>query len=176
MKKAFLAGILALFVCVSGVFSAENNNPGGWGIGAGFHGGYGNESLNGAALSLKAPQLPIYWGAQLGFRSHYFSFGLTGDYYVLDRPLVRDINLGWYLGVGGFFDFGSYSAGGYGWNYLDLGARVPIGLSWQPLRWLEVFGEAAPGLGLGLFFGDFAGDAAELFWAFNVAIGVRFWF
>jgi hypothetical protein len=188
MKKVLLIGILALLVCVSGVFAAENNHPDGWGIGVGFHGGYGGAGLYGAALSLKAPQLPIYWGIQLSLYNHYFGLGITGDYYVFDRPLVRDINLGWYLGVGGFFGFGHYSekrsiAGikyQASWTSLNVGVRVPVGLSWQPLKWLEVYTGIAPGLGLGFYVageddGGSAKSGAYFHWAFDVELGVRFW-
>jgi hypothetical protein len=102
---------------------------------------------------------------------------VTGDYYFIDKPLVPEINLDWYLGLGGY-------AGMWIWkdNYrpsgaadgspdmsVTLGARLPIGLSWQPLDFLEVFMDVAPSLGLWVIplrFPD---------WDVHVDVGVRFW-
>jgi hypothetical protein len=159
MKKLVLAVLLSLMLCTAGAFA---EHPDGFGIGIMGRGGYrwDTGTMSGGALSLKAPGLPIYWGIDLDLYSNYIGFGVTGDYYFIDSWLASEIGLGWYFGLGGFVDFGTYDHryDYYDWTYLGFGLRVPIGLSWQFFRnskvSFELFGELAPSLGLGLRFWD----------------------
>jgi hypothetical protein len=157
MKKVVLAVLLGLVLCGACVFA---EHPGGWGAGVMGHGGYGwgRGGLGGAAFSLKAPPLPVYWGVSLELYSSYFGVSVSGDYYLVDNMLAPEIGLGWYLGLGGFFTFGRYNPSyDYNdWTYLSFGGRLPVGLSWQFFRnstiGLELFGEVVPSFGLGLRF------------------------
>ncbi|MDR0524934.1 MAG: DUF3996 domain-containing protein [Spirochaetaceae bacterium] len=155
-----------LAVCIIGLTlgtAAFADHPDGWGIGivGGFGGigwGYGSGGGGAFGLSLKAPMLPVFWSLSLGINtwgsSSYIGFGLTGDYYIFDKVLYEPAKLHWFLGVGGFFNFQSWSEEYLkykaSWMYFDFGVRVPIGISWQPLDFLEVFLNAAPSLGLGI--------------------------
>jgi opacity protein-like surface antigen len=173
MKKLILIVLLGLVIATAGVFA---DHPAGWGIGVegqynfaweGFEGG------SGAALSLKAPQLPIFWGISLSFRDDTFGISVTGDKYITDKALIPDINLGWYLGLGGYVGLLHWS----GYNMINFGARLPIGLSWRPLDFLELFLDVAPSLGLGIYFGDYVGDNFEFpEGGLGMDIGVRLWF
>ena len=181
MKKFVILFALIAILATGTVFA---DHPGGWGVGVvGFWPG-------GAGLSLKAPMLPVFWAINLGFNSDYVSFGLTGDYYIFDQVLVSDAKLHWFLGVGGFFDFYSYSVSAYGVNYsytnVGFGVRVPVGLSWQPLDLLEIFADLAPSLGLHIkgegkytynnqeHIGQKAGAGFGFWWP--IEIGIRLWF
>jgi outer membrane protein assembly factor BamA len=106
---------------------------------------------------------------------NYFGLGVSGDFYIFDLPLVSDIGLGWYLGVGGYVNLSLWNSNssnsGMG---LSLGGRVPIGLSWMlplplPLP-LELYLQAHVGLGVSVFnpfhFPDFG-------WGGN--LGIRIW-
>jgi hypothetical protein len=161
MKKLAIIGILGLVLGIGGLFA---DHPDGLGIGIEFNGGTGGF---GPALSLKIPSLPIFWSVGLSFGGDYFGLGLTGDYYFIDKALVPDINLGWYVGVGGFAYLGFNDDD----MWFGLGARVPIGLSWQFLEKFELFVEIAPQLGLEILpdpkfpYGNF----------FTGALGARIW-
>lgn len=158
MKKFAIAAFLALAIGAGSLFA---DHPGGWGIGlqGGWSGG------GGGALTLKAPQLPIYWtiNANTGW------LGVSGDYYFIDKSLASGAagTLGWYLGVGGFVSI-AYN------SWIGIGIEVPIGLSWLPLDFLEVYLQAAPYAGLGIGGGDI------FFWPDGIplggSLGIRFWF
>lgn len=162
MKRFAIAAFLALAIGAGSLFA---DHPGGWGIG--LQGGW--SAAGGGGLTLKAPQLPIYWtvNANSGW------LAVSGDYYFIDKSLASGAagTLGWYLGAGGFVNI-VYNR----WNghWLGLGVEVPIGLSWLPLDFLEVYLQAVPHLGFGIGgeggFGLWAGDFI------GVSLGVRFWF
>ncbi|MDR1986044.1 MAG: hypothetical protein LBP88_03605 [Treponema sp.] len=158
MKKLVAVCIIGLSLGAAGAFA---EHPDGWGLGIVGRGGYGGSGPN---LSLKAPSLPIYWGIGLGIWEGAFSMGVSGDYYIIDTALVPDINLDWYFGVGGYVSLGI--SDGFG---LALGARVPLGLSWEFLEHFELFGNIFAGLGIGispLYFPDWKGGGE---------LGIRYW-
>ncbi|MDR3341995.1 MAG: hypothetical protein LBT14_04260 [Treponema sp.] len=185
MKKLAAVCIIGLVLGIAGVFAEDQqsdkekffftkNHPDGWGIGVQVGGG---NSGGGAALSLKIPALPIFWAVNLGFNSYYFGLGVSGDYYFIDKELVPAIKLGWYWGVGGYVGLGFWDddhGPGYGNDdggmSLALGVRSPIGLTWQPLKFLEVFLQAVPSIGLGIVPG------VGLDWGIGGNLGIRFWF
>jgi hypothetical protein len=185
MKKLIAVVLLGLVLCVAGAFA---DHPNGWGIGiVGQYGGNwtGGGSLGGAALSLKAPALPVFWGISLTFPNDGFGFGVTGDYYLIDQSLVKEAGLGWFLGIGGYVDFLTYRwrilNKDYSQTGLGLGVRVPIGLSWQPVNVFEFFFDFAPSLGILFYGGDYydyyASESKIRFgggWQGDV--GIRFWF
>jgi hypothetical protein len=132
-------------------------------------------------LHIKAPPLPVYWSVHLdilnqGTKDSAFELDLTGDYYIIDKTLAADIGLGWFLGLGGYLSF--YHQGPHtSYNSLGAGARLPIGLSLQPLDFLEIFMDIAPSIGARYYFGDktpkeFGFPAGG--WQGDLA--VRFWF
>jgi hypothetical protein len=186
MKKFFFAGVLEFALTISAVFA---DHPDGWGIGVMGRGGwgYGHGGLGGAALSLKAP-FPVYWGINLDLGSNYFGLGLTGDYYLIDKQLADfgGPSLGWYLGIGGFLGYGTYNSSVASWTSLSLGARVPIGLSFQiPVSSisLEFFGALTPNLGFGFWFwdskyNDYWKDEANIRLVGGIGgeLGLRIWF
>jgi hypothetical protein len=197
MKKYILCGALGLALAVSGVFA---DHPNGLGIGVLGRFGWTNagdgESFGGPALSLKIPSLPVFWGVNLDIRNHYFGLGVTGDYYIIDQTLANiggSVPFGWYLGLGGYLGFGTWSSDSGYWDgsrshkasYTELGfgARLPIGISLQiPIStiFLEAFLEAGPGLGLWVHMYDDSpywrnSDKVGLGFSFPAAIGVRIW-
>ena len=184
MKKFLM--VLAL-VAILATGTAFADHPDGWGVGV--VGGWGY-NLDGAyGLSLKIPSIPIYWAINLGLGSHYFGVGITGDYYVIDDALPVP-TLNWFLGVGGFFNFRSwsykYDYGDWSYTSMNFGVRVPIGLSWQPIDLIEVFLDVAPSLGLGIWGGyteKYSGGTEKkhdgefrFFFGLPVEIGLRLWF
>jgi hypothetical protein len=172
MKKLVL--VLALLVILA--IGAFAEHPEGWGIGIVGQSHFdwnGFKGSPGAALSLKAPQWPIFWGINARIRNSYFGLSVTGDYYMVDKRLTPDINFGWYIGIGGYAGF--YHVGGdSSYNGLSVGARVPVGIYIIPVSFFEVFLDVAPSLGLGIYLGNKSGlelPAGGL----GADLGVRFW-
>jgi hypothetical protein len=191
MKKLVLGIALAAILATGAAFA---DHPAGWGIGiqGGVDGGWaGSGAGGGGALSLKVPGVPIFWAVNMGFGSDHFSVGVSGDYYFIDSPLVPAAKLHWFLGGGGWFHFYSYSHTAYGLdsNYFSfaLGARLPIGLSWQPFPVLELFADFAPSLGIAFDSDGKSKDStgteytwhegkAHLAGGWGIDLGIRLWF
>jgi hypothetical protein len=172
MKKLVLVLAFLVFMAV-GAFA---EHPSGWGIGIVGQSNFawnGFTGYPGAALSLKTPQKPIFWGINARIKNSFFGVSVTGDYYIIDKRLTPDINFGWYFGIGGYADF--YHVGGdSSYNGLGVGARVPIGIYIIPVSFFEVFIDVAPSLGLGIKFGNESGlelPAGGL----GADLGIRFW-
>jgi len=168
MKRLILVLVLFAIIAAGSVFA---DHPQGFGIGiqGGTSGAWEGEGglHNGAALSLKLPSIPIFWAARLDIYDDYFFLDVSGDKYLIDSILVKDIGLNWYLGLG-------LGVGiGIGGDDLGLGvsARLPVGLSWQPIPLLEIFLQLVPNLGVQVMpdfhfpYGGWGGD-----------LGIRFWF
>jgi len=191
MKKLVIVVALIAILATGSVFA---DHPSGLGIGVVGGMGWGGFGGGAYGLSLKLPSIPIFWAINLGAGSNYFRIGLTGDSYFIDQVLVSDIGLHWFLGLGGFFNFynyseeyrsGSYSSK-YSYTHMNLGARLPIGLSWQPIDLIEIFIDLAPSLGLGIDGGykykNSIGDEVKkdgsmgFFFGIPLEIGLRLWF
>lgn len=137
----------------------------GWGIGASYNLNFLDSATPGAALTFKLDNLPLISIAGR-FGSNLLSLGLTADWWLYQQALGgTSVNL--YAGVGGY---GSLTM--FGNNaYLDGGVRVPIGINIFPVKFLELFVEIAPALGITL-------SDPIVFPNFGVqgAFGLRFWF
>ncbi|MCL2232356.1 MAG: DUF3996 domain-containing protein [Treponema sp.] len=179
-KKLVLIVTLAALMTVGAagnLFAESPVHPGGWGIGAIWGSDVGGErgyrSTNNLAFSLKIPDVPIFWALDLSVTSDWTRIGVQGDYYLAGGFFVSDI-LGWFLGIGfyGNFMFGN-DIGAVG-----FGARLPIGLTFQPIDILEVFLNIAPRLG-GTFWTTGHHDGFRFpddrgFFGFE--LGLRLWF
>jgi len=166
MKKMLLVSILIL-VMAGAAFADHPNDKFGIGIMAGYWGGWekGGGSAH-TALSLKIPNIPIFWAINLGFDSNYFRMGVSGDYYLAEGVLVSDINLHWFAGLGAWVNLAFVSDN----TYLSLGGRVPIGLSWHVLEIMEIFLDIAPSLGFQVT-PDFHFPSG----GWPIEIGIRIW-
>jgi hypothetical protein len=122
----------------------------------------GNGLPNSAFLSLRVPRVPAVLGigATIPADGSQASFALLADWWLAQGVLAGPIN--YYVGPG---LFGSISSS------LVLGARVPIGLDFYPIKPLELFVEAAPAVTL------LSGSGLSLSsWGIQAGIGFRFWF
>ena len=173
MKKLVMVIALATILATGSVFAVQD----GFGIGVvgGFGGGWGavGTVAGGGALSLKLPGVPVYWGINLDIWGDGMWVGLTGDFIHLidNKPIVKAIALNWFIrgGLYGKVFIGGSSLG------LDIGARLPIGLSWQPIKLIELFLDVAPSIGLGMSFNpDGVGLGVGGGWAGE--LGIRLWF
>ncbi|MDR1108520.1 MAG: DUF3996 domain-containing protein [Spirochaetaceae bacterium] len=168
MKKILIAVLVLFLVVTAGTFA---EHPNGTGIGVDFR--YGIAGGVGPALSLKLKPVPVYWGIGLGINRNWFGLNVSGDYYFIDRALIPDIKLNWFLGAGAYVDMRFWNKDYRGDDpamSLALGARLPVGLSWQPLKFLEVFADVAPSLGFSVIPVHFPD------WNVNFDFGARLWF
>ncbi|MDR2150974.1 MAG: hypothetical protein LBO67_09275 [Spirochaetaceae bacterium] len=155
--------------CVQTALFAEH--PAGIGLGLAAGGGPGLAYNSGtAAFSLKIPSLPFYWGLAVNFYDNRARMNVQGDYYFIDKTLDSGLFIGWFCGAGFFLglELGNSSAG------FALGARVPVGLSWQyrkinALDSLEVFAGLTPHIGCTAL------PVLRFDLVFNFEIGVRIW-
>jgi len=183
MKKILLVFVLVAII-VTGTAFAADPRPKGLGIGAswGYDGGWsGGGGNNGANLALKLPSLDPYLGVSLrlggGNNYSWFSVGATFDWNMVGGDLASI--LGWYIDLGGYVGFWASSTSGNSandWSRVNLGLRLPIGLTIKPIEILDIFVAFVPSIGLGL---RVSGDAGDDFhfpdggWGFNV--GIRLW-
>lgn len=86
-------------------------------------------------LSVKVSKFPVL-GVSWSFQNYFYG---SCDYWIIERPLAGPVN--WFLGVGAK---GLFSASKKNEDTFRLGARVPVGLQWYPIKRLELFGEIVP--------------------------------
>jgi hypothetical protein len=194
MKKTLLVLLFAGVLATGSVFA---DHPSGWGLGVlakwsgsgywDYRWHYPHDNLEDASLAfaLKAPSIPIYWGLSVALHDWWYSFGVQGDFYIIDIKMVPAANLHFFLGIGFFSTYYNYTYNrnrDYTASSLRIGLRVPVGVSFQPTSWFEVFTNFAPDLAVNF---DFEGR--ENGWTyqerrnyavlelFPFEIGVRFW-
>lgn len=116
----------------------------------------------GAVLTLKVPKVPLMFGigATLGTN---FSLSLSGDYWVYNQHLLGALGL--YLGPGAYFNLSTGNTMSF-----EIGARVPVGIFFYPIKPLEVYLELAPKVGI-----PFNGGSFPAF-GLQGQLGLRFWF
>jgi len=170
MKKILIVLVLAVVLVTGTAFAAY---PEGWGLGPQFGstGDFqGSGTNSSAALALKAPQLPIWWAISFNLDTHIgFGLGVSGDYYLFHQPIVSDIGLYWYLGLGGGIGIQTYKH----WDdelWSHIWFRVPVGISWNPIPLIDVYLQLVPQVG-GLILPE--PDFIHSGWVGN--IGIRFW-
>jgi hypothetical protein len=166
VKRFIIASLLGLALSGTAVVA---QHPGKLGVGIVYGMGLGSGGLGGynVGLSLKVPSLPVYWTVNAQINSSIFGIGGSGDYYFIDQSLVPNINLGWYLGLGGYLGTLFYKDNIALWG----GVRVPIGLSFMPANWIEIFLEVAPNLGITLIPDFYFPHGSYV----NPALGIRIW-
>jgi hypothetical protein len=169
MKRIALLVTLLVMLSV-GVF-ASPVHPNNLGIGVLWGGNASSGNFhNNAALSLKLPALPVFWGVTLGgIGGEGISVGLQGDVYLLGSQLIPAVNLGWFLGLGAYGNIllGNDAA-------IAFGGRIPLGLTWQPVRFFELFGNFVGTVGTGLYtHGD--GGLMGFRSAIGGELGIRAW-
>ena len=161
--------ILGLWIGIGNLY-AETQHPIEYGIGVQFN--YGTiTGFFGNDLSIKLPNIPIFWtvGSFLDYRIN--TVRLAGDWYYLDKKIVGP--LGWYLGVGLCLNFD------FGENYFGLWPvlRIPIGLSVWTAPKMEIFLQAVPNIVVNLIpyvSKSYNGIYAPIY-GIDANLGIRFW-
>jgi hypothetical protein len=165
MKKQVL--LLCLIGMLTGAVSVFADHPNDQ-VGVGLFLGGGSGTVGGGlfhpGLTLKFPDMPVFWGVNASFGAAT-GLGVSADYYFFDRDLVKDgsVDLDWFLGLGGFghLYFGDIF-------YIALGARLPVGLSWHINKTFELYLDVAPGIGARF-------TPEPLYWTAGAELGLRVW-
>jgi hypothetical protein len=142
MKKIIISFILIAIIATGTVFA---DHPKGFGIGTNFTFEGVSENYGtalGYGITLKTPYVPVFIGAKFFFNyTDYTVMTFNADYYIFDMPLIKDLKLDWYAGLG--FDYQYYNNSVN--NYVHgIGLRVPIGISFYVTEKIEFFFEVAP--------------------------------
>ena len=173
MKK-FLFIFALIAIIGSGTAFADSNDN--WGVGVGYlfggtwsgreySAGFNSDIL----LSLKVSGIPVYWGISLPVSAWVYGFGIgfIGDYYIINNAIGSTRGFRLYLGIGAYVNFynETYYKSGYEDSYFiaDFGARIPVGLFFQPRSSLEFFLEFAPSIGLMIENSKWLGDSHTYF-------------
>ncbi|MCL2191369.1 MAG: hypothetical protein FWB79_05220 [Treponema sp.] len=183
MRKIALVLIIG-FLATGAAFAQNSDDE----VGIGFLGNFGGGGFGGdtggiiqTGLSLKLPDIPIFWGLTFNFypgAGGIWGMGLKGDYHFFRRTfrdeIVADdegytyhLRLDWYIGLGGFTDF-LFGGDNMGFAF---GFRVPAGISWRIVRWAELAVGVVPS------FGMYAGPGGPtVFWSVGGELALRYWF
>ena len=175
MKKLLIVFVLVTVFSTGTVFAQrEDPRPDNFGIGVlgRFGGGWLGGTYGGAALALKIPNLPVYWGIDFDlYGDSYFRVGVTADFLnIFGGKFIPCI--GWY------WDLGAFAGLGFGNDRMDIdiGVRLPLGLTFQPIEWFEIFLAWVPSIGVGIRTRLHNDDRAYLYGGWPFELGIRFWF
>ena len=177
MKKLFLAFIIGMLFGSMAFADHE-------GLGVGLAGGAGGglfkkdgrkerDGYGNLGLSLKIPNIPVFWAFYALFDDEFPGIGVTADFYIIRNNIISkemsnsegsyNSKLDYYFGIGGFL----HMTKGY---YFDIGLRVPVGLSWHIANPVELFLEVAPCFGLSNW-----RDRRPFHMGADAELGLRFW-
>ena len=168
MKKILFVFALVAIIATGTAFA---DHPGGFGIGfeSGLHVDLdpSKTKISGGSLTLKFQELPIFWTINVASFDPFYT-GFSGDYYFIHNPISGDFH--WYLGFGLGLSLWTYEEKV---DETKLGiavtGRVPVGVSWQPLDFLELYAQAVPRIGINF-------SEGKLYDKFLVTnLGIRFW-
>lgn len=142
MKKKTIMVIVVLLIgiAVNGAFAAEG--PGGLtavGIFGSFVGNSTGDTGPGLGLLLSWNAAPLI-GVSWSLSDEIQRFGVFADWWVLDEP-IKKTPLKYWLGVGAF---GGVSVNKDDDLDADIGARLPIGIRFFPVKKLDLFLELVP--------------------------------
>lgn len=161
MKK--ISALILLLVLISAGSAFADT-----GLGAAYTFGWDKQGNNsGAVLTINTPVIPgTVQNVRLTFNgSEYFNFSVSDDWWVIQEPIVGDLDV--YVGLGFYagFTIANDEAD------FSLGARLPVGLTIKPIDFLEFFMEVGPAMGVG-----FEPNIYFPAWNVQAALGLRLWF
>jgi len=165
MKKMFAAFLLAALVALVPVAAQTGNVAVGPVYSINFLGL--NSPLGGLGVTGKIPGLAPIWGLNFSLSpqaSTYF-LGVTADWLLYKQPLYAPFNINFYMGPG-FYTSVYLSKN----SRADAGLRIPFGVNWTPVKFIEIFTELTPAFGI-----TFQDPIAPA-WLFQSAVGARIWF
>jgi len=167
MKKKLVIVVALAAVLATGPAFAD-------GFGIGVHGGFGGPG-GGGGLNLAFSNLFLYIDAVAASGSSFHVAGAVDFISLLHNEFVDTLSFYIRVGVGaalwGYDHLGDSGLG------VAAGVRLPIGLSWMPLDFLELFVQGVPQVGVRIAGREGSDSGFGLwsnFWGAN--LGIRFWF
>lgn len=163
MKKRIAILTLALMLASApGLFA--------FGIGLQADGNAGGSGFTpGVSLTLKTDKIPLVFALNWNIQDSVQTFGLTGDYWLLNKSITRvgDGSLNWFFGLG-FFTNMTFAN-----NFnMNAGIRVPVGLNMFIIdNVLEPYIQIAPSFGVRVVPSLGVGNVF-----FPISAGFRVWF
>ncbi|OPZ66932.1 MAG: hypothetical protein BWY83_02746 [bacterium ADurb.Bin478] len=137
-KKAGWLIAALMLVCSTSSFAV--------GLGLQYSGNAGKIYTNGIAINVKLDDRPMVFAA-----SYYIdddkSFGLTGDYWLFEKPIGSsgESKINWYAGVGLFLSMF------FGDDFeLHDGIRVPLGVNMFIDKKIELYAQVVPAFGISM--------------------------
>jgi hypothetical protein len=162
MKKKIVILVAAIMLLSTAGLSA---------FGLGLQGDW-NAGTNGTGVSLtfKTDSIPLVFAANWNIGEKMQTVGLTGDYWLFNKPITKfaDGSLNWFVGVG-FFARATFfdSKADFG-----AGVRIPVGLNaFIAENVIEPYIQFAPSFGVNFVPSLGAGTP---FWPLSA--GIRIWF
>ncbi|WGK69046.1 hypothetical protein P0082_11270 [Candidatus Haliotispira prima] len=124
-----------------------------------------------AALTVHIPQTSILFGAGItGLVSSHYGINANLDLLLGAKSLTNWFELHIFLGLGASL----YSLGEGKGIGLSAGLRLPLGMSFRPWNWLQIYLNLTPIVGAGLHLEDSVRLRIHLDGLLD--LGVRFWF
>ncbi len=132
--------------------------------------GITSSPLNGLGITGKIPGIAPVFGFNFSFSSTAANFlGLTSDWVLYNQPIYQPWNINFFMGPGVYTSI--YVAPAFGpTSRFDLGLRIPFGVNWTPVKFLEFFVDATPAFGITFH------DPVTPGWLFQAEAGARVWF
>lgn len=123
--------------------------------------------LQGLGVTGKLPGLAPVFGLNFSLspKENRYFLGVTADWLEYKQPLYEPFSLYFYVGPGLYTSLLVASQ-----SRFDLGLRIPVGVSWVPLKFFETFVEVTPAFGITFQ------DPIAPSWLFQSAVGARVWF
>jgi hypothetical protein len=125
--------------------------------------------LNGLGITGKIPGLSPIFGLNFSLSAAADSFvGITSDWILYNQPLYAPFNINFFMGPGVYSSL--YLAKSGTGSRFDLGLRIPFGVNWVPVKFIEAFLDVTPAFGITFR------DPIAPGWLFQAETGVRIWF
>jgi hypothetical protein len=164
MKKRLIVFIAVLLMLLSaGTVFAKETPYNGFALGLGYTASPLRGAWAGGMVSFHVPSTPLMFELYPYLSNNGFGITLSGDLWLLHNHIAGIFN--WYLGPGLWIDFGLGSQFGLG-----IGGRGVIGIQAWIIDRLEIFLEAAPGIGLYIL------PTVSFAYPIPISIGFRWWF
>ncbi|MDR0474834.1 MAG: DUF3996 domain-containing protein [Treponema sp.] len=132
------------------------------------------EAENMFGVSFRSQPIPLNWAFCVDWKRDGFYLSLTGDEYIIDTDLISGVNFGFFLGLGLYTGITYMES--VDLSLFNVGVRLPVGFYVIPGNFLEIYINAAPSLGLGIYLGNTKDTFRFPDGSLSVEFGLRVWY